>query len=77
MVGALVVGAGGVVVGAGAVVVGAVGACVGLFATNMKGDASRLLQNLFWLKQWYFYFKYFKMYCRNNVSFESNFLFDF
>ena len=47
MVGALVVGAGGVVVGAGAVVVGAVGACVGLFATNMKGDASRLLQNLF------------------------------
>ena len=51
MVGALVVGAGGVVVGAGAVVVGAVGACVGLFATNMKRDASRLLQNLFWLKQ--------------------------
>ena len=47
MVGALVVGAGGVVVGAGAVVVGAVGACVGLFATNMKRDASRLLQNLF------------------------------
>ena len=56
MVGALVVGAGGVVVGAGAVVVGAGaavvgagGACVGLFATNMKGDASRWLQNLFLL----------------------------
>ena len=54
MVGALVVGAGGVVVGAGAVVVGAGaavvgagGACVGLFATNMKRDASKLLQNLF------------------------------